>query len=218
MFSVGASIGLVGGAALIDAVDGKYTDAFFILGPIATIAGFSFLVTMAHPSLPNWKICKQCKKHSDEEAVKESTDEKQKTRVLIREFFTKLAHIDWVGTLLVTAGAILFLVGINQVVLYCIDFCNKCKKAESWGWTSAKTLCLVIIGIILLIGWVVFDAWIKRPLVPMRIMLNRNLFFHTLVAFLTGFVMFSYFQTLPYVLTSPLLNFGYSIILRNDLP
>ena len=46
MFSIGACIGLVGGAALIDAVDGEYKDVFLILGPFFTVDWDSIFVIL----------------------------------------------------------------------------------------------------------------------------------------------------------------------------
>lgn len=84
-------------------------------------------------------------------------------------------------------------------------------KSSSWGWKSAKTICLVIIGALILIGWIVYELWKKNPLVPMRLLMGRDLFFLTVVGFLVGFAMFGTFQALPYLLMSPIMPFGYAL-------
>lgn len=83
-------------------------------------------------------------------------------------------------------------------------------KSSSWGWKSAKTICLVIIGALILIGWIIYELWKKNPLVPMRLLMGRDLFFLTVVGFLVGFAMFGTFQALPYLLMSPIMPFGFA--------
>lgn len=109
MFSIGACIGLVGGAALIDAVDGEYKDVFLILGPFFTVTGIAFLLSSAHFS---FKCCKQLGARSRCcNGAKDCTAFGKK----LKSFIVNLKRIDWFGTFLVSAGSILFLIGINQV-------------------------------------------------------------------------------------------------------
>lgn len=72
-------------------------------------------------------------------------------RQLLREF-------DWLGLFLFIAGCTLFIVGV------------------SWGgtmypWTSATTLCPLIIGLLTLIGMGFYEAYapLKEPLFPPRL-------------------------------------------------
>lgn len=107
MFSIGASIGLLGGAALIDALNNKYNDIFWIVGPIATCACVSFWITMARitpASIFRFITEKKSKK-----------DNGPPFSVTAKETLIKIAHIDFIGALLVSGGAIMLLIGLNQV-------------------------------------------------------------------------------------------------------
>ncbi|MCW3041144.1 MAG: drug resistance transporter, EmrB/QacA subfamily [Solirubrobacterales bacterium] len=64
------------------------------------------------------------------------------------------------GTVLITSGLMLFVFTILQV--------------ESWGWGSAKTLGLSAVAIVLLAGFVVRQARIANPLIPLRLFRSRN--------------------------------------------
>jgi EmrB/QacA subfamily drug resistance transporter len=48
-------------------------------------------------------------------------------------------------------------------------------KADSWGWTSGKTLGGFAVALILLVGFVLIEQRHKDPLVPLRIFKNRSL-------------------------------------------
>jgi MFS family permease len=64
------------------------------------------------------------------------------------------------GAVLVTAGIVSLVYGFT--------------KAVADGWSSATTLSLVIGGVILLVAFVVVEARSAYPLLPLRVVLERN--------------------------------------------
>jgi EmrB/QacA subfamily drug resistance transporter len=48
-------------------------------------------------------------------------------------------------------------------------------KADSWGWTSARTLAGFVVVAVLIVAFVVIERRHKDPLVPLRIFSNRSL-------------------------------------------
>ena len=48
-------------------------------------------------------------------------------------------------------------------------------KAESWGWTSARTIAGFVASAVLIAGFLVIERRHKDPLVPLRIFRNRSL-------------------------------------------
>ncbi|MFZ0088737.1 MAG: MFS transporter [Solirubrobacteraceae bacterium] len=65
-------------------------------------------------------------------------------------------------------GAIAITLGTMALVFTLI-------KADTWGWTSAKTLIGILIAALLIVGFVVIERRHKDPLVPLRIFSNRSL-------------------------------------------
>lgn len=107
MFSIGASIGLLGGAALMKKV--KYNEAFFIVGPIATVISVAFYFTMAE--ITPMTIVRWCK-------TKASTKTDTHRWKSFKTTMKKVAAIDFLGALLITGGAGSFLTGITMVSKY----------------------------------------------------------------------------------------------------
>jgi EmrB/QacA subfamily drug resistance transporter len=48
-------------------------------------------------------------------------------------------------------------------------------KANSWGWTSARTIAGFVVATVLIVAFVVIERRHKDPLVPLRIFSNRSL-------------------------------------------
>lgn len=98
---IGASIGLLGGAALTSVI--RYDRIFFIPAPIVAICCVAILLTIA----PISRDCLHCKKNK----IEGEPPFKEKAKKTLIE----LAKIDWIGVLLVAAGTVLFLVGLTNV-------------------------------------------------------------------------------------------------------
>jgi EmrB/QacA subfamily drug resistance transporter len=67
---------------------------------------------------------------------------------------------DFPGAVLSTAGLVSLVYGFT--------------KAVTDGWSSALTLTLLTVGVILLAGFVVVEARSSHPLLPLRVVLERN--------------------------------------------
>ncbi|GAA5179859.1 MFS transporter [Rugosimonospora acidiphila] len=83
-------------------------------------------------------------------------------------------------------------------------------KADSAGWTSATTLSLLAVSVILLIAFVVIELRTRHPLLPMRVILNNNRGGSYLASLLVGVGMFGVFLFLTYYMQ---INLGYSALM-----
>jgi len=101
--------------------------------------------------------------------------------------------LDWWGTV----TAILGLVG----VVYGL------ANAESDGWSSPSTWGFLAAGLVVLVVFVVLQARVRHPLLPLRIVLHRNRGGSLLALAVTGAGMFGVFLFLTYYMSNSL---GYS--------
>jgi len=91
--------------------------------------------------------------------------------------------INWVAAIIMTVGMSLLLVGIAQTSV--------------WGWGSPKALALIVIGLIGIAVWVIYEARSDNPLVDMTMMRIRGVWTTNLAAFLLGAGMYSSFIIFP---------------------
>ncbi|MGW2491335.1 MDR family MFS transporter [Streptomyces sp. NPDC001606] len=94
------------------------------------------------------------------------------------------AGIDYFGVLLLT-------VGITSIVL-----------VTTWGgseyaWTSARIMELIALGVVALIGFVIWQMYAAEPVLPLHIFKSRNFSLMSFIGFVTGFVMFGATLYLP---------------------
>ena len=82
-------------------------------------------------------------------------------------------------------------------------------KAGSDGWGSATTLAFVAAGVALLVAFVAIELRTRTPLLPLRVVLDRNRGGSFLASLLAGIAMFATFLFLTYYLQQTL---GYSAI------
>ena len=102
-------------------------------------------------------------------------------------------HVDIPGTITVTAG----LVGIVY------GFSN----AETSSWSDPITIICLAAGVVLLAAFVVIQSRVAHPLLPLRVILNRDRGGSYLVIGLAGIGMFAVFLFLTYYLE---LTLGFS--------
>lgn len=102
MFSIGASVGELGGAAIMKKV--KYNQVFFIVGPIAVIIVVCFFVTMTR--LTPAKIVKFFKNRNSRTS---------NNRNCCKEFLQKAATVDWIGAFLIISGVGTLAIGVSMV-------------------------------------------------------------------------------------------------------
>lgn len=90
---------------------------------------------------------------------------------------TSPARVDWPGVLLVSVGLMTLLLGVS--------------RGESWGWTAAPTLALLLIGPVLVAAWTWWTLRSPHPLVDLRLAVRPGLAGPNLVAAVAGFGMYS---------------------------
>ena len=112
------------------------------------------------------------------------------TRLFVPESPVKVAgRISWLSVALMSLGLIAVLLAVTE--------------ATTWHWLSAKTLGLIVVGIVVLALWVRGESRSAQPLVDMRMMRIRGVWTTNTVAFLVGFGMYSSFILLPQFVEAP---------------
>jgi EmrB/QacA subfamily drug resistance transporter len=105
-------------------------------------------------------------------------------------------RVNWLGAALMSAGLASVLVAVSE--------------AAVWHWLAARTLVLIVAGVVLLVAWVRSEAGNEHALVDMRMMRIRGVWTTNAVALLLGFGMYSSFILLPdYVETPPSAGYGF---------
>jgi EmrB/QacA subfamily drug resistance transporter len=104
-------------------------------------------------------------------------------------------HYDLFGTATVTAGLVALVYGFT--------------KAETDGWSSGITICLLAAAVVLLVAFVAIEARSRHPLLPLRVLADRTRGGSFLANLLTIAGMFSTFLLLTYYLQGTL---GYSAL------
>ncbi|MDQ2984041.1 MAG: MFS transporter [Actinomycetota bacterium] len=103
------------------------------------------------------------------------------TRPIVPESRIEVAdrRFDAAGAFTVTGGLTLLVYAIS--------------KAPDVGWSSARTILLLIAAVLLLAAFVVIELRERAPLMPFSIFRNRSLSAANIVGFLMGIVIFSNF-------------------------
>jgi len=104
-------------------------------------------------------------------------------------------RLDWPGTITVSAGLFSLVYGFSH--------------AETAGWGDSLTIALLVAAGLLLAGFVIIQARVSHPLLPMRVILDRNRGGAFLAMFASAAGMFGVFLFLTYYLQ---LNEGYSAV------
>jgi MFS family permease len=110
-------------------------------------------------------------------------------------------RINWLAAALMTAGISTVLLAISQT--------------SSWGWGSARTLGLILLGVIISIAWIAVEVRSRNPLIDMTMMRIRGVWTTNLAAFLLGAGMYSSFIVLPQFAQLPKstgFGFGSSVV------
>lgn len=80
--------------------------------------------------------------------------------------------IDWLGALGLAAGLSALLLAITQ--------------GTSWGWASPRTVLSAVGGVVVLVGWWVWEKRTARPLVSTRMLSRRTMLFTNLATICVG--------------------------------
>jgi EmrB/QacA subfamily drug resistance transporter len=99
------------------------------------------------------------------------------------------AKINW-------AAAVLMGLGLSAVLI-------AISEATDWGWGSAKTLGLIVAGLLICAAWVAWEFRSSTPLVDMRMMRVRPVWTTNLAAALLGGGMYASFIIIPEFVTEP---------------
>lgn len=96
-----------------------------------------------------------------------------------------LKAIDWLGSLLIVGGVLMFLFGMEY-------------GGVTYPWDSATVLCLIIIGVFTMVLFVLNERFVaKYPVMPLRIFKYRSNIASLGVCFVHGFVFISSSYYLP---------------------
>jgi EmrB/QacA subfamily drug resistance transporter len=110
-------------------------------------------------------------------------------------------RINWLAGALMTIGISLVLLAISETT--------------TWGWGSARTLGLILLGLVFSAAWIAVEVRSDNPLIDMTMMRVRGVWTTNLAAFLLGagmyasFIVFPQFAQLP---TSTGFGFGASVV------
>jgi EmrB/QacA subfamily drug resistance transporter len=77
------------------------------------------------------------------------------------------------------------------------------SKGREWGWGDGKTVSLLIVGVLALVVFVLFELRVREPLIDMRLIKIRGVWATDLVALILGFAMFGTFLLIPTLLELP---------------
>ena len=95
-------------------------------------------------------------------------------------------RMDWPGTVLACAGLFLIVFGFS--------------RAETAGWTDPLTLGSLVLGPVLLAGFVLAEQRSSHPLLPLRVLVDRARGGSYVALFISGIAIFGTFLFLTYYL------------------
>jgi EmrB/QacA subfamily drug resistance transporter len=95
-------------------------------------------------------------------------------------------HLDLTGTVLVSAGLFSLVYGFSN--------------ANTNGWSNPLTIGFLVAAAVLLVAFVIFETRVPNPLLPMRVVLDRNRGGAYLAMFFSAIGMFGVFLFLTYYL------------------
>ena len=95
-------------------------------------------------------------------------------------------RMDWPGAVLACAGLFLIVYGFSN--------------AETQGWTAARTIGSLVLGVLLLAGFVVAERRSTHPLLPLRVILDQTRGGSYVAVGISGIAIFGTFLFLTYYL------------------
>jgi EmrB/QacA subfamily drug resistance transporter len=112
------------------------------------------------------------------------------TRLLVNQRAVTRPRIDAPGAAAVTAGLFALVYGVSN--------------AETHSWTDSTTIVFLAVGVVLITGFVAIERRASHPLLPLRILQDRDRAGSYLAMFLTSMGMFGVFLFLTYYLQQTL--------------
>ncbi len=113
-------------------------------------------------------------------------------------------RVNWLAAALMSVGVAAVLIAIAQTTV--------------WGWGSAKTLGVFVVGLMFCVLWITVEVRSRVPLVDMTMMRIRGVWTTNLAAFLLGAGMYSSFIVFPQFAQLPKrtgFGFGASIVVSS---
>lgn len=110
-------------------------------------------------------------------------------------------RINWLAATLMTLGISAVLLAISETT--------------TWGWGSARTLGLILVGVAFSVSWIAVEVRSREPLIDMTMMRVRGVWTTNTVAFLLGAGMYSSFIVFPQFAQLPRstgFGFGASVV------
>ena len=108
----------------------------------------------------------------------------------------KPGRLDFVGTAILSVGLVSLLLAISE--------------GQNWGWGDAKTIGLLALGAVALVGFVFVELRVAEPLIDVRLFRHRGVWTAHVVALAFGFAMFGTFILVPTLLQLPtVLGYGF---------
>ena len=99
------------------------------------------------------------------------------------------ARFDGVGAGLLAVGLIPLLLAVSQ--------------GTTWGWTSLPTISCLVVGVVVLIGWVLFELHARQPLVNLRSLISRTCSLTNVASMFVAFGMYAQSLVLPQLFQLP---------------
>jgi EmrB/QacA subfamily drug resistance transporter len=109
------------------------------------------------------------------------------------------------GVLLATVGLFSLVYGFTEAAR--AKNPDNPQDTSVQGWTSPTTLTFLVVAVVLLVAFVVWESRSRNPMLPLRVVLDRNRGGSYLVFLLVGAGLFAMFLFLTYYFQ---LNLGYS--------
>jgi EmrB/QacA subfamily drug resistance transporter len=105
------------------------------------------------------------------------------------------SRVDVPGALLLSIGLLALLVALTE--------------GESWGWASGRVVALFVVAAGALVSWGYVETRVPDPMVDMRMLARRPVFFANLTGLIAGFAMFGSFVLVPNFVQIPERLAGY---------
>eukprot|EP00727_Mastigamoeba_balamuthi_P008570 m51a1_g4335 hypothetical protein (598) ;mRNA; f:151525-153318 len=190
--TVGMSLGLVGGAAALEKIE--WNELFWVTFPIVLVLVVAFYFVMPGPTLSDIIFRRKANAVTNANAnandIELATPGAEKKPA---EEKKSLRDVDWLGAVLLTIGCVAFLMSLTF--------------SESHGWKSGVTLGLLLGGSAFIVATVLWELYTPKPLIPVRMLLDRAQASVAVITFLSGVAGFSMFQMLPSLYVSPFMNY-----------
>jgi len=105
------------------------------------------------------------------------------------------SRVDFPGATLLSIGLVALLLALTE--------------GESWGWGSGRVIGLFVVSALALVAWGYVETRVSDPMVDMRMLARRPVFFANLTGLIAGFAMFGSFVLVPNFVQIPERLAGY---------